>query len=1061
MAKFFIERPIFAWVVALFIIIAGLVSLNKLPISQYPQVAPPTITVNATYAGADAQTLEDSVLSLIEREMNGLEGLDYMQATAMSNGVGTLTLTFTPETNKDMAQVQVQNRLARVESRLPAAVRQVGVQVSQSRSNFLMFVMLSSDNPNVKVPDISDFAARNVVPELQRVNGVGGVTQFGSERAMRIWLDTAKMEGFNLTPAEVSTAIAGQNVQISAGSIGALPSTGSPTITASVVVPSQLSTVEQFGNIVLRATTSGATVRLKDVARIELGSQAYTTEARLNGKPAVGMGVQLSNTGNAMQTAKLVKARMAELQKQFPEGVAWTVPYDTSVFVGLSIEKVVYTLLEAIGLVFLVMLLFLQNIRYTLIPTIVVPIALLGAFAIMSALGMSINVLSMFAMVLVIGIVVDDAIVVVENVERIMAEEGLSPLKATRKAMGQISGAVIGITVVLISVFIPMAFFQGSTGNIYRQFSIVMAVSIFFSAFLALSLTPALCATLLKPIPAGHHEKKGFFGKFNRWFTRTTHTYEGFVGKLLRRGARSLVVYAVLAGAAVFVMLRLQSSFLPNEDQGSLVVSVQLPGDATKDRTVKTLETLEGFVLKQPEVANLVTVSGFSFTGQGQNMGMGFASLKPWDDRTGKGQDAASVAGRITGAMMQQLRDGFLFALSPSPIPELGTSTGFSFRLQDRAGKGHEALLQARNQMLGMAAQSKVITQVRPDGMEDTSQLRLDIDRDAANAQGVSYSSIASVLSASLGSSYVNDFPNQGRLQRVVIQSDAKDRMQPDDVLRLTVKNSNGQSVPLSAFVTAKWVKGPAQTVRYNGYSAMSITGSAAPGYSTGDAMKEMEALAAKLPEGFGYEWTGLSKEEKTSGGQAVYLYAFAILAVFLCLAALYESWSIPFAVLLVVPLGFLGVVLGVWGRGMQNDIYFQVGLITVIGLSAKNAILIVEFAKDLQATGKTALQSALQAAHLRFRPIVMTSLAFILGVVPLYIASGASSASQRAIGTSVFWGMTIGTFLSVFLVPVFYSVVRSVFKPSQRELERNAALHAATVAPTAETAPTPTPPTH
>ena len=1026
-------------------------------------MAPPTITVNATYAGADAQTLEDSVLSLIEREMNGLEGLDYMQATAMSNGVGTLTLTFTPETNQDMAQVQVQNRLARVESRLPAAVRQVGVQVSQSRSNFLMFVMLSSDNPNVKVPDISDFAARNVVPELQRVNGVGGVTQFGSERAMRIWLDTAKMEGFNLTPAEVSTAIAGQNVQISAGSIGALPSTGNSTITASVVVPSQLSTVEQFGDIVLRATTSGATVRLKDVARIELGSQAYTTEARLNGKPAVGMGVQLSNTGNAMQTAKLVKARMAELQKQFPEGVTWTVPYDTSVFVGLSIQKVVYTLLEAIGLVFLVMLLFLQNIRYTLIPTIVVPIALLGAFAIMSALGMSINVLSMFAMVLVIGIVVDDAIVVVENVERIMAEEGLSPLKATRKAMGQISGAVIGITVVLISVFIPMAFFQGSTGNIYRQFSIVMAVSIFFSAFLALSLTPALCATLLKPIPAGHHEKTGFFGKFNRWFTRTTHTYEGFVGKLLRRGARSLVVYAILAGAAVFVMLRLQSSFLPNEDQGSLVVSVQLPGDATKDRTVKTLETLEGFVLKQPEVANLVTVSGFSFTGQGQNMGMGFASLKPWDDRTGKGQDAASVAGRITGAMMQQLRDGFLFALSPSPIPELGTSTGFSFRLQDRAGKGHEALLQARNQMLGMAAQSKVITQVRPDGMEDTSQLRLDIDRDAANAQGVSYSSIASVLSASLGSSYVNDFPNQGRLQRVVIQSDAKDRMQPDDVLRLTVKNSNGQSVPLSAFVTAKWVKGPAQTVRYNGYSAMSITGSAAPGYSTGDAMKEMEALAAKLPEGFGYEWTGLSKEEKTSGGQALYLYAFAILAVFLCLAALYESWSIPFAVLLVVPLGFLGVVLGVWGRGMQNDIYFQVGLITVIGLSAKNAILIVEFAKDLQATGKTALQSALQAAHLRFRPIVMTSLAFILGVVPLYIASGASSASQRAIGTSVFWGMTIGTFLSVFLVPVFYSVVRSVFKPSQRELERNAALHATTVAPTAETTPTttPTPPAH
>ena len=701
-----------------------------------------------------------------------------------------------------------------------------------------------------------------------------------------------------------------------------------------------------------------------------------------------------------------------------------------------------HTLIEAMILVFLVMLLFLQNIRYTLIPTIVVPIALLGTFAVMYFMGMSINVLSMFAMVLVIGIVVDDAIVVVENVERIMAEEKLAPLPATRKAMSQISSAVIGITVVLIAVFIPLAFFSGATGNIYRQFSVVMAVSIAFSAFLALSLTPALCATLLKPVDENHHEKKGFFGWFNRKFTTGAKRYEKGVAGLLGRSGRVLGMYAVLIVVAVFVMSRLPTSFLPAEDQGYAIASIQLPPGATQERTLKTIATMEQFALKQPEVENVISIAGFSFSGQGQNMGLSFIPLKDWSERTAPGSDAASVAGKITGAMMQQVSDGFIFALTPPSIPELGTSTGFTFRLQDRGGKGHEALLAARNQLLGMARESKVITQVRADGLEDAPQLRLDIDRDAANAQGVSFSSIANVLSAALGSNYVNDFPNKGRLQRVIVQADVKDRMQPEDILKLTVNNSSGVAVPLSSMVRTSWVTGPMQTTRYNGYSAMALTGSAAAGRSTGDAMNEMELLAAKLPEGFGFEWTGQSKEEKASGSQSTILYAFSILAVFLCLAALYESWSIPLAVILVVPLGFLGVVLGTWGRGLQSDVYFQVGLITVIGLSAKNAILIVEFAKDLQAQGKSALEAALAAAHLRFRPIIMTSLAFIMGVIPLYLATGASSSSQKAIGTSVLWGMLIGTALAVFFVPIFYVVVRSWFKQSVHEQAHAAAHH-------------------
>ena len=1038
MAKFFIERPIFAWVIAIFIMVAGAVSITQLPIAQYPAVAPPTIQVSVAYPGATAQTLEDSVLAVIEREMNGATGLAYMETTSQANGTGSIVLSFEPGTNDDLAQVDVQNRLSRATPRLPAAVTQQGVRVEKSRSNFLLFSILTSDNPNVSIEALNDYAARNVVPELQRLPGVGGVTQFGSERAMRIWIDPVKLKGFNLSLDQVNAAIRAQNVQVSAGNLGDLPAAEGQTTSATIVVKGQLSTVEQFGDIVLRANTDGSTVRMKDVARIELGAQSYSTSARLNGSPSVGMGVQLTSTANALATAEAVKTKLADLQKYFPEGVKYAIPYDTSTFISVSIEKVIRTLLEAVALVFLVMFLFLQNFRYTIIPTIVVPVALLGTFGALLAMGFSINVLTMFGMVLVIGIVVDDAIVVVEIVERIMAEEGLPPLQATRKAMGQISGAIVGVTVVLISVFVPLAFFAGSTGNIYRQFAVTMGTSIAFSAFLALSLTPALCGTLLKPVAEDHHEKKGFFGWFNRVFKSTTHRYESGLSRLVRRGGRMLIIYAALIGAVGIVYMRLPTSFLPNEDQGYLIANVQLPAGASLERTQSALSAVEDFALKQTEVKDIVTVAGFSFSGQGQNAGLAFITLKDWSERPGAAHSADAVAGRAMGAL-SGFRDAFIFALSPPPIPELGTASGFTFRLQDRGSKGHDALVAARNQLLGMASQSKVLAGVRPDGMEDAPQMQINIDRDKAYALGVSFDSISSALGTALGSSYVNDFPNQGRLQRVVVQADASARMQPESVLDLPVLNNKGQVVPLSTFASTQWISGAMQTVRYNGYPAMKIAGNAAPGFSTGDAMQEMERLSAQLPEGFGFEWTGQSREEKLAGSQAMVLYAFSLLAVFLCLAALYESWSIPFSVLLVVPLGVLGVVLATLLRGMSNDVYFQIGLVTIIGLSAKNAILIIEFAKDLQASGKSVIEAALEAAHLRFRPIIMTSLAFTLGVVPLFLASGASSASQRAIGTGMIGGMITGTLLAVVFVPVFFVVVRSFFKGSRRQQEHDA----------------------
>jgi len=1034
MAKFFIERPVFAWVIALFILVLGGVAIVKLPIAQYPSVAPPSILITATYPGASAQTLEDSVLGVIEQEMNGSPGLIYMESVAQANGLGQITLTFESGTNPDLAQVDVQNRLGRAAPRLPAAVTQQGVRVEKSRSNFLLFTILSSDDPAFTPVALGDYASRTVLPEIQRIPGVGQAQLFGTERAMRIWVDPAKLVNYNLSAAEVTAAIRVQNAQVSAGSIGDLPNITGQGTAATVVVNGQLSSVDQFGDIVLRANTDGSTVRLRDIARLELGAQTYAVSARLNGRPSTGIGVQLSPTGNALGTAQAIRTRMEELSKFFPPGVKWSIPYDSSRFVNISIRQVVETLVAANVLVFLVMYLFLQNLRYTIIPAIVVPVALLGTFAVLLALGFSINVLTMFGMILVIGIVVDDAIVVVENVERIMSQEGLPPHEATVKAMDQIQGAIVGITVVLVSVFVPLAFFGGAVGNIYKQFSAVMLASISISAFMALSLTPALCATLLKPMQAGHHlEKGGFFGRFNRGFVRTAKGYEGFVARILRRTGRALVVYVAIIAAVALMFLRLPTSFLPNEDQGYLIVNVQLPPGATAERTTRVMEQVENFILKQPEVQSMVGVLGFSFSGQGQNAGLAFVTLKDWSDRKGDEHAAASIAGRAFGALMG-VRDAFIFPLSPPAIPELGTATGFNFRLQDRGGNGHAALVAARNQLLGMAAQSKIVTGVRPDGLEDAPQLQVDIDRDKASALGVSFDSINAVLSTALGSNYVNDFPNRGRLQRVVVQADAPSRMQPEDLLHLSAPNRAGVAVPLSAFSTTRWINGPMQTIRYNGYPAMRIAGDAAPGRSTGEAMDEMERLAAQLPAGFAYEWTGVSREEKLSGAQASILLGFSLLAVFLCLAALYESWSIPMSVILVVPLGIIGALLGASLRGFPNDVYFKVGLITIMGLSAKNAVLIIEYAKDLHAQGKSLVEAALEACHLRFRPIIMTSMAFILGVLPLTVATGAGSAGQRAIGTGVMGGMITATSLAVLMVPVFFVVVRRFFKGSERQ---------------------------
>lgn len=1021
MPQFFIDRPVFAWVVALFILLAGALAIPQLPVAQYPNVAPPQVEIYAVYPGASAATMDESVVSLIEQELNGADNLLYFESQS-SLGSATITATFAPGTNPDLAQVDVQNRLKVVESRLPRPVTQQGLQVEKVSTGFLLLATLTSEDGKLDETALSDILARNVMDEIRRLKGVGKAQLYGSERAMRIWIDPRKLIGFNLTPSDVAEAIAAQNAQVAPGSIGDLPTRGTQEITANVVVKGQLSTPEEFAGIVLRANPDGSTVTIGDVARVEIGAQEYQYGTRLNGKPATAFSVQLSPGANAMETATLVRAKMQDLARYFPEGVKYDIPYDTSPFVKVSIEQVINTLFEAMLLVFAVMFLFLQNLRYTLIPTLVVPVALMGTFAVMLAMGFSVNVLTLFGMVLAIGILVDDAIVVVENVERIMAEEGLPPKEATRKAMGQISGAIVGITLVLVAVFLPMAFMQGSVGVIYQQFSLSMAVSILFSAFLALSLTPALCATLLKPVAKGeHHERKGFFGWFNRRFEGMSNGYQRWVVQALKRSGRYLLVYALLLAVLGYGFSQLPTAFLPTEDQGYTITDIQLPPGASRMRTEQVAAQIEAHNAEEPGVGNTTLILGFSFSGSGQNAALAFTTLKDWSER-GADDSAQSIADRATMAFTQ-LKDAVAYSVLPPPIDGLGESTGFEFRLQDRGGMGHAELMAARDELLANAGKSKVLTNVREASLAESPQVQLEIDRRQANALGVSFADIGSVLDVAVGSSYVNDFPNQGRMQRVVVQAEGDQRSQVEDLLKIHVRNDSGKMVPLGAFVQARWVSGPVQLTRYNGYPAVSISGEPAAGYSSGEAMAEIERLVAQLPAGAGLEWTGLSLQERLSGSQAPMLMALSLLVVFLCLAALYESWSIPTAVLLVVPLGVLGAVLAVTLRGMPNDVFFKVGLITLIGLSAKNAILIIEFAKSLVDQGVDAADAAVQAARLRLRPIVMTSLAFILGVVPLAIASGASSASQKAIGTGVIGGMLSAT-LAVVFVPVFFVVV-------------------------------------
>ena len=1020
MSRFFIDRPNFAWVVALFITLGGLLAIPSLPVAQYPVVAPPQITVTATYPGASAQVLVDSVTSVIEEELNGAKGLLYFDSTSNSNGIAEIIVTFQPGTDAELAQVDVQNRLKRAEARLPQAVLNQGVQVEQASAGFLLVYALNyREGVERPIVALADFAARSVNNEIRRVPGVGKLQFFAAEAAMRVWVDPQKLIGYGLSIDDVNAAIRAQNVQVPAGSFGSSPGSAAQELTATLAVKGTLDDPQEFGRIVLRANPDGSSVRLADVARLEVGSQDYNFESRLNGKPAVAAAVQLAPGANAIETAAAVKARLTELSAGFPADIEFSVPYDTSRFVDVAIEKVIHTLAEAMVLVFLVMFLFLQNIRYTLIPSIVVPVCLLGTLTIMYLLGFSVNMMTMFGMVLAIGILVDDAIVVVENVERIMAHEGLAPLPATIKAMGQVSGAIVGITLVLSAVFLPLAFMSGSVGVIYQQFSLSLAVSILFSGFLALTFTPALCATLLKPVAAGHHQKRGFFGAFNRGFERLAARYEGLSGVLVTRAGRCMLIYAGVLALLAFVYLRLPESFVPAEDQGYLIVDVQLPPGATRTRTDATLQELEGYLVSREAVDAVITVLGFSFSGMGENAAIAFPTLIDWSERSDEQSAAAESA--AFNQRFASLRDGATMAVPPPPIEGLGNSGGFSLRLQDRGGLGREALLAARDQLLGQANGNPLILYAMMEGLAEAPQLRLDIDREKARALGVGFETIGDALSTAFGSSVINDFANAGRLQRVVVQAEQASRMTPESVLRLYVPNDAGTLVPLSAFVSTRWEEGPVQIARYNGYPSIRISGDAAPGVSSGEAMAELERIIATLPEGIGYEWTGLSYQERVASGQASLLFALAFLVVFLVLVALYESWSIPLAVMLIVPVGALGAVLAVTLVGLPNDVYFKVGLITIIGLAAKNAILIVEFAKDLRAEGHSLAEAARQAARLRFRPLLMTSMAFLPGVVPRARASGAGAASQRAIGTGVIGGMLSATLLGVLFVPIFF----------------------------------------
>ncbi|WP_270422311.1 efflux RND transporter permease subunit [Citrobacter portucalensis] len=1032
MANFFIRRPIFAWVLAIILMMAGALAIMQLPVAQYPTIAPPAVAISATYPGADAQTVQDTVTQVIEQNMNGIDNLMYMSSTSDSAGSVTITLTFQSGTDPDIAQVQVQNKLQLATPLLPQEVQQQGISVEKSSSSFLMVAGFVSDNPQTTQDDISDYVASNVKDSISRLNGVGDVQLFGAQYAMRIWLDANLLNKYQLTPVDVINQLKVQNDQIAAGQLGGTPALPNQQLNASIIAQTRLKDPEEFGKVTLRVNSDGSVVHLKDVARIELGGENYNVVARINGKPASGLGIKLATGANALDTANAIKAKLVELQPFFPQGMKVVYPYDTTPFVTISIHEVVKTLFEAIVLVFLVMYLFLQNIRATLIPTIAVPVVLLGTFAVLAAFGYSINTLTMFGMVLAIGLLVDDAIVVVENVERVMMEDHLPPKEATEKSMSQIQGALVGIAMVLSAVFIPMAFFGGSTGAIYRQFSITIVSAMALSVLVALILTPALCATLLKPVSTEHHEKRsGFFGWFNAKFDHSVNHYTNSVSGIVRKTGRYLVVYLIIVIGMAVLFMRLPTSFLPEEDQGVFLTMIQLPAGATQERTQKVLDQVTHYYLnnEKANVESVFTVNGFSFSGQGQNSGMAFVSLKPWEERSGNENNVESIIARATRAF-SQIRDGLVFPFNMPAIVELGTATGFDFELIDQGGLGHAALTQARNQLLGMVAKHPdLLVRVRPNGLEDTAQFKLDVDQEKAQALGVSLSDINETISAALGGYYVNDFIDRGRVKKVYVQADAKFRMLPEDINNLYVRSANGEMVPFSTFSSAHWIYGSPRLERYNGMPSMELLGEAAPGRSTGEAMALMESLAEKLPNGIGHDWTGMSYQERLSGNQAPALYAISLIVVFLCLAALYESWSIPFSVMLVVPLGVVGALLAASLRGMNNDVYFQVGLLTTIGLSAKNAILIVEFAKDLMdKEGKGLIEATLEASRMRLRPILMTSLAFILGVMPLVISHGAGSGAQNAVGTGVMGGMLTATLLAIFFVPVFFVVVRRRF---------------------------------
>lgn len=1020
MPQFFIERPVFAWVIAIMIVIAGLVAIPQLPVSRYPAIAPPSVSIFASYPGATPQVINDSVTSVIEREISGAKNVLYFDSSADSSGSTTVTVTFKPGTNPELAQVDIQNRLKAVESRLPEAVRRGGLSVESASSGFLMIVSLKSKDGSIDALALDDYLVRNIAPELKRVSGVGRVQSFGSEAAMRIWVDPARLLAHSISMAEVTQAIQSQNLQVAPGRLGDAPTVPGQKVTVPLDVRGQLQTVDEFSDIILRSNPDGSRLTLGEIARIEIGAQSSSFAILDGGKSATAAAIQVTPGANAVTTSNGVRARLAELSLTLPAGIEYAISYDTAPFVKVSIQKVAQTLAEAMALVFLIMLLFLQNIRYTLIPAIVAPIALLGTFAVMLALGYSINVLTMFGMVLAIGIIVDDAIVVVENVERLMAKEGLSPRDATRKAMGEITGAVIGITLVLTAVLLPMGLASGSVGAIYRQFTVSMAVSIAFSAFLALSLTPALCASLLKPIDAAQNRRKGLFGWFNRGFDRLTEGYTGWVTRLVQKTGRTMLVYVAIVGAVAYGYGTLATAFVPEEDQGSFMTSITLPAEATAERTQNVVDLFEKHAQTRPDIVNNLTIMGFGFSGSGTNTAMAFTSLRDWDKRSGSVDDEVNAA---TEAMVA-VPEGEVFSMKPPAIDELGTTSGFALRLQDRTNHGEQALAEAAAQLTQLASQNKLLSDVRVDGLPNGPSVTLVVDREKASALGVAYTTISDTLGGSVGSIYVNDFPRNGRLQQVIVQAEPRSRMQVDDILNLHVRSDAGKMVQLSEIVSAEWSTIPLQVTRYNGYPSLSLSGSAAKGVSSGKAMDEMEQLALKLPKGFTVEWTGQSLQERQSGTQAPMLMAFSFLIVFLVLAALYESWTIPLSVMLVVPLGILGAVIAVHLRGLENDVFFKVGLITLIGLSAKNAVLIVEFARKRQSDGLGLIEAVVEAARLRLRPIVMTSLAFTLGVVPLVIASGASSETQNAIGTGLFGGMISGTVLALIFVPIFYVVV-------------------------------------